>query len=92
MGLIPWAGRDVFELLVAEFSEEYARGVLISLKIKKTEQREPPDFISRSCTKITDEAELKKCAVGALRNWKRCAKGCRFPPAKESYQDQIPKL
>ena len=67
-------GLDSFELLVEESSEEYARGVLNSRKIKTTEQREPFDFMSRSGTKITDEAQLKKCAVRALRLWKRCAK------------------
>ena len=85
-------GLDSFELLVEQSTEEYARGVLNSLKIKTTDQREPLDFMSRSSTKITDEAQLKRCAVGALRRWKRCAEGCRFPAAKEWYQDQISKL
>ena len=85
-------GLDIFKLQVDESTEEYARGVLNSLKIRTTDQREPLDFMSRSGTKITDEAQLKKCAVGALRHWKRCAEGCRFPAAKEWYQDQISKL
>ena len=85
-------GRDSFELLVEESTEEYARGVLNSLKIKTTDLREPLDFMSRSATKITDEAQIKKCAAGALRRWKRCDEGCRFPAAKEWYQDQISKL
>ena len=76
-------GLDSFELLVEESTDEYVRGVLNSLKIKTTDQREPLEFMSRSGTKITDEAQIKKCAVGALRRWKRCAEGCRFPAAKE---------
>ena len=76
-------GLDSFELLVEESTEEYARGVLNSLKIKTTDQSEPLDFMSRSGSKITDEGQIKKCAVGALRRWKRCAEGCRFPAAKE---------
>ena len=85
-------GLDSFELLVGESTEEYARGVLNSPKIKTADQREPLDFMSLSGTKITDEAQLKKCAVGALRRWKRCAEGCRLPAAKEWYQDQVSKL
>ena len=85
-------GLDSFELLVEESTEEYARGALNSLKIKTTDQREPLDFLSLSGTKITDEAELKKNAVGALRRWKRCAEGCRVPEAKDWYRDQISKL
>ena len=85
-------GLDSFEHLVEDSTEEYARGVLNSLKIKTTDQREPLDFLSRSGTKITDEAQLQKCAVGALRRWKRCTEGCRFPAGKEWYQDQISKL
>ena len=80
-------GLGSFELLVEESTEQYARGVLNSRKIKTTDQREPLDFMSRSGTKITDESQLKKCAVGALRRWKRCAEGCRFSAAKEQYQD-----
>ena len=64
-------GLDSFELLMEESTEEYARGVLNSLKIKTTDLREPLDFMSRSGTKITDEAQLQKCAVGGLRRWKR---------------------
>ena len=74
-------GLDSFELLLEESTEEYARGVLNPLKIKTTDQREPLDFMSRSGTNITDEAQLKKCEAGALRSWKRCAEGCRFPAA-----------
>ena len=85
-------GLDSFELLVEDSTEEYARGVLNSLKIKTTEQREPLDFMSRSGSKVTDEVQLKKYAVGALRRWNRCAEGCRLPAAKELYQDQISKL
>ena len=85
-------GLDSFELLVEETTEEYARGVLNSLNIKTTDQREPLVFMSRSGTKITDEAQLKMCAIGALRRWKLCAEGCRFPAAKEWYHDQISKL
>ena len=85
-------GLDSFELLVEESTEEYARGVMNSLKIKTTDQSEPLDFMSRSGSNITDEGQIKKCAVGALRRWKRCAEGCRFPAAKEWYQDQISKL
>ena len=80
-------GLDSFELLVEESTEEYARGVLNSLKIKTTDQREPLEFMSRSRAKITDEAQLQKCAVGALRRWKRCPEGSRFPAAKEWYRD-----
>ena len=80
-------GLDSFELLVAKSTEEYARGVLKSLTIKTTDQCEPLDFMSRSSTKITDEAQIKKCVVEALRRRKRCAEGCRFPAAKEWYQD-----
>ena len=75
-------GLDSIELLVEESTEEYSRDVLNSLKIKTTDQREPLNIMSRSGTKITDEAQIKKCAVGALRRWKRCAEGCRFPAAK----------
>ena len=85
-------GQDSFELLVEESTEEYARSVLYSLTIKTTDQREPLDFMSRSGSKITDEAQIKKCAVGAFRRWKRCAEECRFPAAKEWYRDQISKL
>ena len=85
-------GLDSFELLVEESTEEYARGVLNSLKIKTTDQREPLDFMKRSGAKITDGAQTKKFAVGALRRWKRCAEGCCFPAAKEWYQDQISEL
>ena len=76
-------GLDSFELLVDEPTEEYARGVLNSLKIETTDQRKPLNFMSRSGTKITDGAQLEKCAAGALRRWKRCAEGSRFPAAKE---------
>ena len=79
-------------LTAEESTEEYARGVLNSLKIKTTDQREPLDFLSGGGTKITDEAQLNKCAVGALRRCKRCAEGCRFRGAKEWYRDQISKL
>ena len=48
-------GLDSFELLVEESTEEYARDVLNSLKIKTTVQREPLDFMSRSGSKFTDE-------------------------------------
>ena len=85
-------GLDSFELLVEESTKEYARGVLNYLKIKTTDQPEPLDFMSRSGAKITDNAQLKKCAVGALRCWKRCAEECRFPAAKDWYRDQISKL
>ena len=85
-------GLDIFELLVEYSTEEYARGVLNSLKIKTTDQREPLDFMSRSGTKVADEAQLKNDTVEALCRWKRCAEGCRSPAAKELYQDQISKL
>ena len=38
-------GLDSFELLVEESTEDYARGVQNSLKIKTTDQREPLDFM-----------------------------------------------
>ena len=85
-------GLHGFELLVEESVEEYARGVLNPQRIKTTDQREPLDFMSRRGTKIAGEAELQNCAVGALRRWKRCAEGCRFPAAKGWYQDQISKM
>ena len=85
-------GLDSFELLVEESTEEYSTSVLNSLKIKTTDQREPLESMSRSGPKVTDEVQLKKCAVGALRRWKRCSEGCRLPAAKEWYQGQISKL
>ena len=57
-------GLDSFELLVEESTEEYARGVLNSLKIKTTDQREPRDFMSRGGTKITDSAQIKSARLG----------------------------
>ena len=60
-------GLDSFELLVEKSTEEYARCVLNYLKIKTTDQREPLEFMSRSGTKVSDEAQIKKCAAGALR-------------------------
>ena len=60
-------GLDSIELLVEEPTEEYARGVLNSLKIKITDQREPLDFMSRNGSKVTDEAQIKKGAAGTLR-------------------------
>ena len=56
-------GLDSFELLVEESTEEYARGVLKSLKIKTTDKREPLDFMSRSGTKVTNEVQLKSARL-----------------------------
>ena len=89
---LPIFGLNSFQLLVEKSTEEYARGVLNSLKIKTTDQCEPLDFMSRSGSKVTDDIQIKKCAAGALRRWKPCAEGCRFPAAKEWYRDQISKL
>ena len=74
---VPEAGRglsifvlDSYELLVEKYSEEYARGVWNFPNVKTTEQRGPIDFLPRSGTEITDEVQLKKCAVGPFRRWK----------------------
>ena len=58
---------DSFKLLVEKSSQECARGVLNSLKMKNTEQKDPVECVSRNGFKIKDEAQLKKCAAGARR-------------------------
>ena len=76
-------GTDCFELRVEEPRDEYARSALTELKYKLNDQNAAIDFRTSEGSKISDEEQLMKCLVGALKRRKQSDDGCRQRLAKE---------